>query len=260
VGFDISCGVRLLAVDLDRADFPVDRMMDGLDRTLPRVAGQGGVWSLAGRPELERVLFGGSRYAVEQAMACPESSSTVKTAGLPWAWSRDEHPARCPAQGHRSVPHTADLRIEAWAPTREACLAEAVTGLVASFADTAGAEPATTVTANRAAATDEDMLVGVLDEVIYLLDTQRAVPLAVDIEPGANGPHVRMHLAAVDGIEVTGAVPKAVTLHELRITRGPDGWSRIGAATVGAIRPSTNRSRRPPAASSCVARRSATTR
>jgi tRNA-splicing ligase RtcB (3'-phosphate/5'-hydroxy nucleic acid ligase) len=47
VGFDISCGVLLLAVDLDRADFPVDRMMDGLDRPIPRGAGQGGVWSLA---------------------------------------------------------------------------------------------------------------------------------------------------------------------------------------------------------------------
>jgi tRNA-splicing ligase RtcB (3'-phosphate/5'-hydroxy nucleic acid ligase) len=47
VGFDISCGVLLLAVDLDRADFPVDRMMDGLDRAIPRGAGQGGVWSLA---------------------------------------------------------------------------------------------------------------------------------------------------------------------------------------------------------------------
>lgn len=37
--------------------------------------------------------------------------------------------------GHRSVPHTGDLRVEAWAPTREECIAEAVRGMVASFAD-----------------------------------------------------------------------------------------------------------------------------
>ena len=37
-------------------------------------------------------------------------------------------------RGHRTVPHTADLRVEAWAPTREECLAEAVRGLVDSFA------------------------------------------------------------------------------------------------------------------------------
>ncbi|MDQ3763797.1 MAG: RtcB family protein [Actinomycetota bacterium] len=66
VGFDISCGVRLLAVDLDRAEFPVERVMDGLDRAIPRGAGKGAVWSLSGRAELERLLLGGSRYAVEQ--------------------------------------------------------------------------------------------------------------------------------------------------------------------------------------------------
>jgi SHS2 domain-containing protein len=36
------------------------------------------------------------------------------------------------------MPHTADLRIEAWAPTREECLAEAVRSLVDSFAVVAG--------------------------------------------------------------------------------------------------------------------------
>jgi SHS2 domain-containing protein len=35
--------------------------------------------------------------------------------------------------GHRSVPHTADLRIEAWAPTRDGCIRQAVLGTVASF-------------------------------------------------------------------------------------------------------------------------------
>jgi SHS2 domain-containing protein len=133
-------------------------------------------------------------------------------------------------QGHRTLPHTADLRIEAWAPTREACLAESVVGLVESFADTAGAEPARTVTVDLTAATDEDALVAVLDEVIYLLDTEHAVPLTVDIQPRTNGVHIRLQLAPVDGVELTGAIPKAVTLHELHLAHGPDGWS--SAVTV----------------------------
>jgi SHS2 domain-containing protein len=134
-------------------------------------------------------------------------------------------PAHRVKQGHRTLPHTADLRIEAWAPTREACLAESVAGLVESFADTAGAEPGWTVTANLAAPTDEDALVAVLDEVIYRLDTEHAVPLAVDVEPRSNGVRLRLQLAAVDRIELTGAAPKAVTLHQLHVTHGPDGWS-----------------------------------
>ncbi len=43
--------------------------------------------------------------------------------------------------GHRSVPHTADLRIEAWSPSREGCIGEAVRGTVESFLDTSGARP-----------------------------------------------------------------------------------------------------------------------
>jgi tRNA-splicing ligase RtcB len=68
VGFDISCGVRLLAADLDRAELPIEPVMDGLDRAVPRGAGRGAVWTLSGRKELERVLLGGSRYAVERGL------------------------------------------------------------------------------------------------------------------------------------------------------------------------------------------------
>ncbi len=68
VGFDISCGVRLLAADLDCDELrPVlDAVMDGLDRAIPRGAGRGAVWSLSGREQLERVLREGARYAVAQ--------------------------------------------------------------------------------------------------------------------------------------------------------------------------------------------------
>ncbi|RVU18880.1 RtcB family protein [Streptomyces antnestii] len=68
VGFDISCGVRLLAADCDRREFEPALLgvMDGLDRAIPRGAGPGGVWRPTGTRELERILEGGSRYAVEQ--------------------------------------------------------------------------------------------------------------------------------------------------------------------------------------------------
>ncbi|SCL23884.1 tRNA-splicing ligase RtcB [Micromonospora pallida] len=68
VGFDISCGVRLLAADLSRDDFPRlrDALLDGLDTAIPRGMGRGAVWHLADRAELDAVLRGGSRYAVER--------------------------------------------------------------------------------------------------------------------------------------------------------------------------------------------------
>ncbi|MFB7509622.1 RtcB family protein [Streptomyces broussonetiae] len=68
VGFDISCGVRLLAADRDGDEFrpALTAVMDGLDRAIPRGAGPGGVWRPDGPGELERLLAGGSRYAVER--------------------------------------------------------------------------------------------------------------------------------------------------------------------------------------------------
>jgi tRNA-splicing ligase RtcB len=68
VGFDISCGVRLLAAGMEAGELrPVlERLMDGLDPAIPRGAGPGAVWRLSGKDELNRILTGGSAYAVDR--------------------------------------------------------------------------------------------------------------------------------------------------------------------------------------------------
>ena len=66
VGFDIACGVRLLAADLSRAELlpALGRVMDRLAAVIPCGAGRGGLWALRGRAELEKLLAGGAGYAV----------------------------------------------------------------------------------------------------------------------------------------------------------------------------------------------------
>ena len=68
VGFDISCGVRLLvsAVDRDRLSGRLPALMDALDRLVPRGLGGRGVWRLTGADRLRAVLTGGAVYAVER--------------------------------------------------------------------------------------------------------------------------------------------------------------------------------------------------
>ena len=68
VGFDISCGVRLLAGSLERDEvMPVlGTLMDRLAAAVPRGAGRGGIWHLAGSAQMRDVLAGGARYALEQ--------------------------------------------------------------------------------------------------------------------------------------------------------------------------------------------------
>jgi SHS2 domain-containing protein len=43
--------------------------------------------------------------------------------------------------GHVTVPHTADLRIEAWAPTRDGGIRQAMLSTVESFLDTSSVHP-----------------------------------------------------------------------------------------------------------------------
>lgn len=126
--------------------------------------------------------------------------------------------------GYRAVPHTADLRVEAWAPTREECIAQAALGAVGSFIDTSAAHPVRTRTCRLTAHSDEDLLVAVLDELIYLLDTNGEVPVDVELEPGDGDVDVRFAMVDVAALPQVGAVPKAVSLHEIRLETGPSGW------------------------------------
>ena len=96
----------------------------------------------------------------------------------------DEQDRAAWSSGHRSVPHTADVRVEAWAPTRELCVAEAVAAVVESFLETPASTRATGAHVCRLTAdSDDDLLVAVLDEVVYLLDTAGKVPIDVEIQP-----------------------------------------------------------------------------
>jgi SHS2 domain-containing protein len=130
------------------------------------------------------------------------------------------------AGGHRGVPHTADVRIEAWGPTRGRCIAEAVAGLVESFADTSGMRPRRTVAVPVEPAPEGDMLVAVLDEVIYLLEVDGDLVLDTEIDEEEGG-WLTARLTVGDVAEATpvGAVPKAISLHDLRFSGGDGNWS-----------------------------------
>ena len=69
VGFDISCGVRLLVnreLDRTRLQPRIHAVMDHLDAAIPRGVGTRGVRRLPSRRLLEQVLAGGARFAVQQ--------------------------------------------------------------------------------------------------------------------------------------------------------------------------------------------------
>lgn len=130
------------------------------------------------------------------------------------------------SSGHRSVPHTADVRVEAWAPTRELCVAEAVAAVVETFLEASASTRATGAHVCRLTAdSDDDLLVAVLDEVVYLLDTAGKVPIDVEVQPLEHAVDVRFATTDVRLLSQVGAVPKGVSLEEVSLAPGPYGWS-----------------------------------
>ncbi|WP_187281620.1 archease [Nonomuraea sp. C10] len=121
------------------------------------------------------------------------------------------------------VPHPADVAVEAWADSREGCLAEAMRGLVESFADIEGARPDDSVTFVVTEESDEEVLVAVLQEVIYQIETfgRLAVDMSIDEPTEFPVERVEARLATVplETVERIGAMPKAVGTHNLRF-----GW------------------------------------
>lgn len=131
-------------------------------------------------------------------------------------------------RGHRTVPHTADLRIEAWAPSRHECLAEALRGLIGSFADVTGIPGHRTKEREYPvlAASDADVLAAAAEEIIYLLDAEGQIPVEVQVRPMTGGVDLVLALAAADAVEITGSAPKAVSFHGLRCEpERAGGWS-----------------------------------
>ncbi|BBX95802.1 archease [Mycobacterium lacus] len=128
------------------------------------------------------------------------------------------------ACGHRAVPHTADLRIEAWAPTRDGCIRQAVLAVVESFLDLGSARADHTRLRRLTADRDDDLLVAVLEEVIYLLETAGEAPVDVELADVGGGLDATFAMADASTLVQVGAVPKAVSLNELRFCRDRHGW------------------------------------
>lgn len=125
-------------------------------------------------------------------------------------------------RGHRALPHTADVRLEAWGADVAACCEEALAALIATFVD---APPAKTVEVRRAqipAGPEEAQLLAALEELIFISDTAERVPVRARVQH-APGDRLALAFELAERSEVhgTGAVPKAISRSGLRVESRP---------------------------------------
>lgn len=123
------------------------------------------------------------------------------------------------------LPHTADVIVEAWGPGLDDCLEESVAALLEAFADPSSAAVTGRIPVVLDPAPPEDLLVELLEEVVYLLDVLAVVPLGavVDVRE-AGGVTGFFEVAPSAEVEVVGAAPKAVARSELEVARTASGW------------------------------------
>lgn len=74
VGYDINCGVRLLATDLDESDLTgkLKQLVDQIFRDVPSGVGASGAIAKLSRPDLERLMVKGAAWACERGYGCEE--------------------------------------------------------------------------------------------------------------------------------------------------------------------------------------------
>ena len=124
--------------------------------------------------------------------------------------------------GHRLVPRTAGVIVEAWAPTRSGCLEELVRGVVETFADTRNATATREVRLEVGAALDDDVVAALIADVCHLLDADRLVVVDVALEEAEDGNFDgTFFVAPVDAVLLTGAIPKAVSRSNVQFA--PEG-------------------------------------
>ena len=132
-------------------------------------------------------------------------------------------------RGHVTLPHTADVRIEAWAPSAEQCFEEVVGAFVGIFADVSAAPPGEARPFAVGPGSPDRLVVLLLDEVLAAVDADGLVPRAVRVERHGDTLAGAFTQVPIDTVRVVGSVAKGVSYEGLRFGRDDDGRWRCRA-------------------------------
>lgn len=126
-------------------------------------------------------------------------------------------------RGHRLTDHTADVVVEAWGPTRAACLEEVVAGCCAIYAGPA--TPTARVPLRVVVAAPEELVPSVLEEIIFALDTLDRIPIGAEIAgESPTSAHGWIELGDRQVVDIVGPAPKAVARTGAVLVPTDTGW------------------------------------
>lgn len=129
-----------------------------------------------------------------------------------------------PHAGYEILEHTADVGVRSWGRTLEEAFRQSTLGLL----DIVGVWRSGDGTKETIAVEGRDLgalLVDWLGEVLYLQDVRDVVITAVSVEEVADGRASGWVELAKRPVEIEGTAVKAITYHQLDVSRSGDGWT-----------------------------------
>jgi SHS2 domain-containing protein len=130
-----------------------------------------------------------------------------------------------PARGFEILAHTADTGFRAQGADLDETLAQACRALVAVALDPSRAQVLEWRHASVTGETLEDLLVNLLNEVLWLLDGERWTPAAIEVRSSPGQASARLGGEPRDDLRhPPRIVVKAATYHQIRIGPRARGW------------------------------------
>lgn len=130
--------------------------------------------------------------------------------------------------GHRAVTHESDIQLDAWAPTCERCLAEAVEALADHFVTTHRPQASELVEWTHLDHDPESLLGYLLDWVVYHHRVFARIPVATHIEH-SNEWNIRVETAALNGTPLL----ESVYVRDVSVRPERGGWYCHATLDVG---------------------------
>jgi SHS2 domain-containing protein len=127
-------------------------------------------------------------------------------------------------RGHAVRAHTADAVIEAWGPTVVACYEEAAAAFVDVFADTSASGEGSPEAFEVGPGRPEDLLVLLLEEVLFDADARGHVPVTTHVELQGDRLVGRFSTVPIEELDIIGAIPKGVSYSDLEFGPTEAGW------------------------------------
>jgi SHS2 domain-containing protein len=138
-------------------------------------------------------------------------------------------PRRRGSSGYRHFAHTADVGLTAWGPTLDAAFAAAVRGLVAVTYNVQRIQPREERVVVVKGDEPARLLVGLLDEALFLEETEGFLAARAHFARASNGLEGRLQGESFDPARHVRVGPevKAITYHQITVDPGPPARVRV---------------------------------